>query len=80
MFNTNGISDDARESMRCLFFHGPTMDGDLPSKQGRDWLVEAGYADRDRGYNWLTTRGVTLAIEIGMGLDKEHWQRERRAA
>lgn len=40
---------------------GPTEDGDLISKQGRDTLVEAKLAARDDGANWLTEEGKKLA-------------------
>lgn len=59
------------ETLWCLFKHGPTWDGNLPSKAGRTELVERGFADRGHGWNWLTTDGVLLAVEIGMGGRKE---------
>lgn len=68
----------ARECLWCMFLHGPTEDGDVPSKEGRSWLVRKGYADRWNGWNWLSHSGTTLAIEIGMDREKERWQRQRR--
>jgi len=35
-----------------------TWDGNLISKQVRDWLVERGLAQRFCGWNWLTVKGV----------------------
>jgi hypothetical protein len=76
-----GLSSWARESMRCLFFHGPTLDGDLPSKEGRSELVRLGLAARHQGYNWLTDYGVEFAVDrMLLGPQKETWQRKRREA
>ena len=74
-----GVSGSAREVMRCLFFHGPTWDGDVPSKSGRSELVDLGYAERGHGWQWLTTKGVEFAIgSLLLDQQKEKWQRQRR--
>jgi hypothetical protein len=65
------MNSGAKDDLWCMFKHGPTWDGDLPSKSGRDWLVERGYVERGMGWNWLTTSGALLAIECGMGKKKE---------
>lgn len=70
-FEVDDFDQFAYESLWCMFYHGPTQDGDLPSKCGRTWLVSHGYADRGDGWNWLTTPGAILAIEIGMGSKKD---------
>lgn len=76
-----GLSGAARDTMRCLFFHGPTWDGNLPSKCGRGELVDAGYAERWNGWQWLTRAGVEFAINsLLMEREKEKWQNERRNA
>lgn len=36
----DGLSGAARETLICLCKHGPTWDGDVPSKSGRDELLE----------------------------------------
>lgn len=76
-----GMSAMARDVMRCLFFHGPTWDGDVPSKSGRSELVELGYAERWNGWQWLTRQGIEYAVSV-MLIDraKEKWQRERSQA
>jgi hypothetical protein len=51
-----------------LYKNGPTWDGDLVSKEARKWLMDAGYADRRQGWNFLTGDGVDIAL--GMGWDK----------
>lgn len=65
------MSGATKDTFWCLFLRGPTWDGNLPSKTGRDWLVAKGYAARGMGWNWLTEQGTLLAIEIGMGAKKE---------
>lgn len=61
--NTKGFCSD---SLWQLFAGGPCWDGNLCHKQGRDWLVKNGYADRAEGYNFLTADGVKLAVDLGM--------------
>ena len=73
-----GMPPEARETVRCLFFHGPTRDGDMPSKSGRDEIVSLGLAERGDGWQWLTRAGIDFAIVILL-LDgeKDKWQRQR---
>lgn len=76
-----GLSGSARETMRCLFFHGPTWDGDLPSKSGRSELIERGFAERGHGFNWLNAKGVEFGIKsLMLDQQKDKWRRERRRA
>lgn len=76
-----GMSGCAREVMRCLFFHGPTEDGDIPSKTGRGELFKMGLVDCGHGLAWLTSKGVEFGVK-SMCLDeeKERWARKRRSA
>lgn len=53
---------DARETLRALLTNGPLSDGDVPSKQGRDWLLEASCASKiivggQDGYQAATYKG-----------------------
>ncbi len=64
------LSGAEREVLWCLFKHGPTWDGDIPSKSGRTELVSKGYVAQAEGWNWLTTEGGTLAIARGLHLRK----------
>lgn len=76
-----GMSSSAREVMRCLFFHGPTEDGNIPSKCGRGELFKLGYAHHESGFAWLTREGVEFAINsLTLDREKETWQRRRAAA
>ena len=74
------LSAADRDSLRCLFFNGPTWDGDVPSKLGRSELVRMGLAERYEGYNWLTRAGVQHCLSIGLDREKDRWQRQRREA
>lgn len=76
-----GLSPAERDVMRCLFFHGPTEDGDIPSKAARGDLVKRGFAHHEFGFAWLTRDGIEFGIKILL-LDqqKEKWQRDRRSA
>lgn len=69
-----GMTSATRDTLRCLFLKGPTWDGDLPSKTGRDALVERGMAERWNGWQWLTLSGVRFAVEVMM-LDREKEKR-----
>lgn len=66
----------ARDDLYCMFMNGPTWDGNLPSKAGRDWLIDRAYAARGHGWNWLTTEGVLLALELRFGLEKERQEKK----
>ncbi len=75
----HGLGSAARETLRCLFFHGPTQDGELPSKTGRDQLVDRGHAFRHNGWNCLSAAGMVWAMEnMVMHEAKEAWQNARR--
>lgn len=73
------LSGAALDVLWCLFAHGPTYDGDVPSKMGRDELVDMGLAERYDGWQWLTRHGAETAIDAGYDSRKEKWSRERRA-
>jgi hypothetical protein len=57
------------DTLRCLFLKGPTWDGNIPSKSGRDSLVDRDYAERDFGYAWLTRGGVEFCVKA-LEIDK----------
>lgn len=74
-----GMSGAAREVMRCLFLHGPTWDGNIPSKVGRGELVKLGYARHAHGFAWLTDAGIEFAIKsMSMDEEKDRWERQRQ--
>lgn len=54
----------------CLFKNGATWDGNIPSKSGRDVLIERGLAYRDDGWTVLTVDGFRAAMAAGMDKKK----------
>lgn len=72
------ISASAADCLRCLFFHGPTWDGNVPSKSGRDELVDMKLAARGDGWQWLTRAGIDACLANGIHVEKE--RRESREA
>jgi hypothetical protein len=67
-----------RDVLKCLFFHGPTWDGNIPSKQARDGLCRVGLVHHEFGFAFLTREGVEMCVNIGLDRDKERWERARR--
>ena len=72
------LTGAAVDSMRCMFLHGPTWDGNIPSKSGRDELFDLKLASRVNGWSFLTADGMRLAMANGMDRDKDRWERDRR--
>ena len=72
------LSGAAIDTLWCLFLHGPTWDGNVPSKQGRNELVDLKLAARCSGYQFLTREGVRLALENKLDRKKETTERRRR--
>lgn len=70
------LSSGADAVLRCLFIHGPTWDGDVPSKSGRDELVSMGLAIRYEGFQQLTLSGLKVAVSSGLDREKERRQSE----
>lgn len=58
------LSGAAKDVLRCLCENGPTYDGNVPSKMGRDELLREGYAAKivikniDWGYQAATYKGA----------------------
>lgn len=67
------LTAQAADVLRCLFFHGPTYDGNVPSKTGRDELVDMKLAQRAQGWQWLTRAGIDSCLANGV-----HHEKERR--
>jgi hypothetical protein len=67
------LSGSAADTLRCLFFHGPTWDGNVPSKSARDELVNMGLAARGNGWQWLTRAGIEACFA-----NKIHDEKDRR--
>ena len=80
----NTSSGAIRDVLKCLFFHGPTWDGNIASKNGRGELCRAGLAWHEHGYASLTPEGVRTAVEWPIAdLVRRHdqrWVKKRRAS
>ena len=50
------------EVLEQLFILGPTWDGNIVSKSGRDQLFDLKLASRVEGYSFLTAAGIRLAL------------------
>lgn len=74
------LNDRAGDVLRQLFFRGPTWDGDVSSKSGRDDLIRYGLATAHEGYQQLTAAGLKVALANGLGRAKERKDRELSAA
>ena len=66
------------EVMEQLFFFGPTWDGNIVSKSGRDQLFDLKLASRVEGYSFLTADGIRLALRNGVDRKKEVKRRRER--
>lgn len=62
MFKAQALSGQAIEVLGQLFVKGPTWDGNISSKSGRDELIEIGLAFRDSGWSSLTAEGIRIAV------------------
>ena len=60
------MKDNGYTEQLLLLFKGVTWDGDLIDKQARDELVKAGLADRKRGYNFITAKGIEYLLDLGI--------------
>lgn len=67
------------DTLWCLFLHGPTWDGNVPSKRQRDDLWSAHLIERSRGYQWLTRSGVELCLALDYDRRKQKHRLEQAA-
>ena len=70
---TAKLNDAERDTLVALFARGPLHDGDVPSKSGRDGLIDAGFAVKVvvnglDGFNACTYdgRGAYRLIQSGL--------------
>lgn len=55
------------------FRSGPIWDGNCVSKAARDTLHDQGYIERAGGFQFLTSKGITLLIGLGY-LNENTWR------
>lgn len=73
------LSSAAVDALGQLFVHGPTWDGDIISKTGRDDLIELGLASRAEGWAFITEKGLRLAISVEVkGRHDQRWYRKQQ--
>lgn len=58
------ITGGMRDVLEQLWLKGPTWDGNIVSKMGRNELVTRGWALHMNGHAFLTAEGVTLAVGL----------------
>ncbi len=66
------------EVLEQLFIQGPTWDGNICSKSGRDQLFDLKLASRLEGYSFLTAAGIRLALSNRVDRKKETRHRRER--
>lgn len=71
------LTSGGRDGMMQLFVTGPTWDGNVISKSGRDELVSHQLAEHRNGWAYLTRAGVELAISDQTKEVVQHWQDRR---
>jgi hypothetical protein len=64
------------EALEQLFIQGPTWDGNIVSKSGRDQLFDLKLASRVEGYSFLTAAGIRLALSNRVDRKKDKRRRE----
>lgn len=65
------MPSSVHEALWQMFKDGPIWDGDLVSKDARNWLVLNDMAARASGFNFLTADGVDMAVSLEMHRRKE---------
>jgi hypothetical protein len=80
------VKDDAMPSgtidvLEQLFLNGPTWDGYIVSKVGRDYLVNAKLANHKNGWAYLTNAGVALATTVDVKNRKnKRWYKKQNTS
>lgn len=67
------LSTFALDVVQQLFVQGPTWDGNIASKNGRDELCDKGFAFHSNGWTSLTAEGVSFAINAPV----KNWRGQR---
>lgn len=73
------LSGAAIEVLGQLFIMGPTYDGDVASKSGRDELYGLKLIGRCEGYQFLTATGIRMALANQLDRKKQSRYRDERA-
>lgn len=71
------LSGAAIDVLNQLFLNGPTWDGDVASKAGRDELYDLKLIGRHEGYQFILREGVRLALANRLDTKKNRRDRDR---
>lgn len=75
----DSLSGAAKDVMMQLFVTGPTWDGNVVAKSGRNELVSLGLAQHRNGWAYLTDSGVEMAISANVkGWSDQRWHRKQQ--
>lgn len=72
------LSGSAIDVLHQLFLNGPTWDGDVASKSGRDELHDLKLIGRHDGYQFVLHAGVRLALANRLDTKKNRRDRDQR--
>lgn len=72
IIRVQAMTSAERDVIRCTWLYGPSYDGDIPSKSGRDILLAEGFVAKvvvkgEQGFNACTYRGHAAYRLIGAG-------------
>jgi hypothetical protein len=75
----NELVSTAKDVLGQLFLDGPTSDGDIATKQGRNELCDLHLAEHAHGWTYLTREGVILALVADVkSLHDKRWYRKQQ--
>jgi hypothetical protein len=73
------LTGNAQEALCQLFVSGPTWDGNLVTKNGRNELINRGLAIRVEGWQQLTEAGLVMAISVNVrAFTNPRWHRKQQ--
>jgi hypothetical protein len=72
------LSGAAIDVLHQLFLNGPTWDGDVASKSGRDELYDLKLIGRHEGYQFILREGMRLALANRLDAKKNRRDRDQR--
>jgi hypothetical protein len=71
----NDMKELAKQEI-LLYRFGPIWDGNLNSKSVRDFLVDNGFIERAKGFQFLTKKGIELLVDNNL-LDENTWNKRK---
>lgn len=73
------LDSDEEEVLAQLFVNGPTWDGNLISKSGRNGLAQLDLIDRLNGWQWLNEAGMryVLSMDFKGWVDQRPYRKQK---